>query len=68
MLLRFKLALTQAHENHLKCHIVILIVIRIQFLLRINNIVSLSQGVPGEVGAVGAIGPRVCEIHYAKII
>lgn len=68
MLLRFKLALTQAHRNHLKCHIVSLTVIRIQFLLRINNIVSLSQGVPGEVGAVGAIGPRVCEIHYAKII
>lgn len=42
--------------------------IRIQFLLRINDIVSFSQGVPGEVGAVGAIGPRVCEIHYAKII
>lgn len=31
-----------------------------------NAIIAVFQGIPGELGAVGQIGPRVSEVDFAK--
>lgn len=40
--------------------------IRIEFVLSCDTCVSSCQGIPGELGAVGQIGPRVGELHHDK--